>query len=145
MRFRFTLASVLRFRASVEQSEELALQRIMFEMARVSRQIEELAGEMAKANEERETALQRCIPASELKSRQDEMSAAMAAKHALSDTLKDLNSQRDAQLELYQMARVNRRVLTDLLEQKQAAWERDQVRAEQKVIDDLFGARKRRV
>jgi flagellar FliJ protein len=141
MGFRFPLATLLRYRESVEQREELALKRVTFEMARVGRQITELAIEMARATDDRETALLRCMQASELKSRQDEMSAAMAGKQTLTETLDGLRREREKQLEIYQTARVNRRVLTDLLEQKKTAWEHDQVRAEQKTIDDIFGAR----
>ncbi len=141
MGFQFPLATLLRYRESVEQREELALQQIMFEMARVGRQISELAKEMDRATEDRETALQKCMQASELKSRQDEMSAAMSAKKKLAEILDGLKREREKQLEIYQTARVNRRVLTDLQEQKKTAWEHDQLRAEQKTIDDIFGAR----
>ncbi len=144
MAFRFPLTTVLRLRESVEKSEELSLQRVQFEVARVRRRIEELTEELAKASDEREEALQRCMQAYRLKDLQDEMSAAVEAKHTLSETLEMLKSQREMQMKIYQAARVNRRMLTDLLEQRRSAWEQDQVRIQQKSLDDLFAARSQR-
>jgi len=54
MGFRFPLASVLQFRESIEKREELALQKVQFEVARVRRRIDELTEELAKASDERE-------------------------------------------------------------------------------------------
>ena len=42
MAFRFSLATVLRVRESIELREERALKKIQMEMARVSHEIEEL-------------------------------------------------------------------------------------------------------
>ena len=47
MGFRFTLDSVLRFREGIEKREELALQKVQFEVSRVRRRIEELTEELA--------------------------------------------------------------------------------------------------
>ena len=53
MGFRFTFASVLRFREGIEKSEELALQKVQFEVARVRRRIDELTEDMTRASNER--------------------------------------------------------------------------------------------
>ena len=144
MGFRFTLASVLRFRESIEEREELALQKVEFEIARVRRRLDELTEELAKASNERETALQKSMEAFRLKDLQDEMNAAVQTKQILFETLTTLKSQRDAQMRLYQAARVNRRTLTDLQKHQQSAWEQEQIRVEQKQLDDIFSARMQR-
>lgn len=144
MGFRFTLASVLRFREGIEKSEELALQKIQFEVAGVRRRIDELTEELAKAGSEREEALQSWMQAYRLKNLQDEMNAAIEARENQLETLTTLNSQRDAQMKLYQTARMNRRMLTDLHKQQREAWEANQLRTDQKRQDDIFSSRMQR-
>ena len=144
MGFLFPLASVLQFRESIEKREELALQKVQFEVARVRRRIDELTEELAKASDEREESLQRWMQACQLKDLQDEMNSAVVAKQTLSETLVTLKSQRDTHMKLYQAARVNRRMLTDLLEQQRNAWEQNQLRIQQKTLDDIFVARLQR-
>ena len=141
MGFRFPLATVLRFRESMEKREELALQKVEFEIARIRRRIDELTEALAKASDEREEGLQGWVQAHRLIILQDEMNAAVEAKQTLFETLATLKSQRDAQMKLYQAARVKRRMLTDLQKEQRNAWEQVQVRIEQKLLDDIFSAR----
>jgi flagellar export protein FliJ len=125
----------------MEKREELALQTVEFEMARVRRQIDELTEALAKASAEREEGLRGWVQAHRLMILQDEMNAAVEAKQALFETLATLKNQRDAQMKLYQAARVKRRMLTDLQKEQRNAWEQVQVRIEQKFLDDIFSAR----
>ena len=144
MRFRFTLASVLRFREGIEKREELSLQRVQFEMARVRRRIDELTKELAKAGNEREEGLQNWMQAFRVKNLQDEMNAAVEARQTLLETLATLRKQSEEQMKIYQAARVNRRMLTDLQKKQLEAWEQNQQRIEQKRVDDAFTARMQR-
>ena len=144
MRFRFTLASVLRFREGIEKREELSLQRVQFEMARVRRRIDELTKELATAGNEREEALQNWMQAFRLKNLQDEMNAAVEARQSLLGTLATLKKQSEEQMKIYQAARVNRRMLTDLQKRQQETWEQNQQRVEQRRVDDTFTARMQR-
>jgi len=144
MRFRFTLASVLRFREGIEKREELSLQRVQFEMARVRRRIDELTKELAKAGNEREEGLQNWMQAFRVKNLQDEMNAAVEARQTLLETLATLRKQSEEQMKIYQAARVNRRMLTDLQKKQQEAWEQNQQRVEQRRVDDAFTARMQR-
>jgi len=144
MGFRFTLASVLRFREGIEKREELSLQRVQFEAARVRRRNDELTEELTKAGNEREEALQGCIQAFRLKNLQDEMNAALEARQALLETLATLKKQSQEQMKIYQAARVDRRMLTDLQKKQLEAWEQNQHRIEQKRVDDAFTARMQR-
>ena len=144
MGFRFTLESVLRFREGIEKREELALQRVQFEVARVRRCIEELTQELAKAGNEREDALQSWMQAFRLKDLQDEMNTAVETREALLEDLATLKRQSEERMKIYQAARVNRRMLTDLQKQQREAWEQQQLRIEQKRQDDVFTARLQR-
>ena len=141
MPFRFSLASVLRVRESIERREELALQRVEMEVARVKHRIDEWTDELARAGEARENALRNSIPAYDLQSMDAQMNAALDAKQILLDTLQTLQQQRDAQMKLYQVAYNGRQMLTDLLEQKKSEYKQEQDHAQQKRIDDLFASR----
>jgi flagellar FliJ protein len=141
MAFRFSLASVLRVRESIERREELALQKAEHELARVRRRIDELTGEIAKAVDEREKALQQEIQAHRLQSMDAEISAAGEAKQTLLETLQTLQQQRDAQMKLYQAAYNGRRMLTDLSAQQKTEYEQEQDHAQQKRLDDIFASR----
>ena len=141
MPFRFSLASVLRVRESIERREELALQRVEMEVVRVKHRIDELTQELARAGEARENALRNSIPAYDLQSMDAQMNAALDAKQILLDTLQTLQQQRDAQMKLYQVAYNGRQMLTDLLEQKKSEYKQEQDHAQQKRIDDLFASR----
>jgi flagellar export protein FliJ len=144
MGFRFPLASVLRVRENIEKREELALQLVQFEVSRVRRRIDELTAEMTRAGIDREESLQKWMQACQLRNWQDEMNAALEAKQILSETLQTLKSQRDTQMKVYQVARVDRRILTDLQQQQQNEWEKKQDRIDQKRLDDLFTTRLQR-
>lgn len=144
MGFRFSLAQVLRLREGVEKREELALQTAEFEVARVQRRIDKLTTELAQTSKEREAALQMWMRAAQLKNFQDEMNASVEVRRNLLDTLAELKTKREIQMKLYQAARVERRMLSDLRKQKLSAWEQDQTRNEQKQLDDTFVARLQR-
>ena len=142
MPFRFTLASVLRVRESIERREELALQRAEHEVARVRRQIEELTNKLAKDARDRENALQQPTQAFRLRSMQAEMDAAIAARQGLIDTRQTLQQKRDAQMKRYQVAHNDHQVLIELQKQQRDEYEHEQERAQQKRLDDLFAARR---
>ena len=144
MGFRFTLDSVLRFRQGIEKREELALQKVQFEAARVRRRIDELTEELTRAGNEREEALQNSMQAFKLMNLQEEINAVIETRQSLLETLAVLKSQSEAQMKVYQTARVNRRMLTDLQKQQREAWEQSQHRIEQKRMDDVFASRMQR-
>jgi flagellar export protein FliJ len=139
--FRFPMASVLRWREGIEKKEELALQQVQFEVNRVQKRIDEIAEEIAKARREREEALQSWTQANELQGMQDEMNAAADARQILIETLATLKKQKEVQMALYRAARMNRRMLTDLEKRQRETWEHEQVRADQKRLDDVFTSR----
>jgi flagellar export protein FliJ len=132
---------VLRVRESIERREELALQKAEQELARVRRRIDELTGEISKAVEAREKALQQEIRAHELQNMDAEINAAAEAKQTLLETLQTLQQQRDARMKLYQAAYNGRRMLTDLSAQQKTEYEQEQDRAQQKRLDDIFASR----
>ena len=144
MAFRFPLAAVLRVWESIERREERALQRIQLEMARVSRQVDELSAEMAKAQTARELALRQQMPAGHLQDMLRQAEAAAERKTALLNTLRTLEQQRDKQLKLYQTAHRDHETILSMLQQQRTVYEQEQVRTQQKYLDDIFMARRHR-
>ncbi len=111
------------------------------EVARASRRIDELTDEMAKARQDREKTLRTSTTANRLQLMQAEIDAAIEAKQKLSETLQTLKLQRDAQMKAYQTAHNGSQVLTDLRAQYRDLYEQEELRRQQKQVDDLFAAR----
>ena len=144
MSFRFSLATVLRIRESLEKREERALQKIQLEMAHVLRQIEELNAEIAKSHKMREQEMAQPIPASHLHMLLWQVQAAGERRGTLFQNLLVLEQQRDQQIKVYQQAHRDRETLTDMSNQQRDIYEQEQARDEQKSLDDIFMARRHR-
>lgn len=144
MAFRFPLATVLRVRESEEEREERALQRIQCEMARVQRCIDEQIAVMARVDAARAQALAQPVKAGTLQALVNERQATLAAIDILRVELVSLEQKRDEQMKLYQAAHLGRQMITDMEVHQQNAYERQQVRTQQKRMDDIFAARSQR-
>jgi len=144
MAFRFTLASVLGFRESIERREDLALAKLQLEMARVRHEIDLVTEDLAAAQRRREESMRQPIPAAELQSMLRAADVAAERRKKLLESLAALEHQRVEQMRIYQTARRARQVLSDLLTQHRDTWEQEQARAQQKVLDDIFGSRSHR-
>jgi flagellar export protein FliJ len=141
MAFQFPLATVLRFRKSLERREELALQRVLIEVAQHKRKIEQLSAKIAEAEKMREERLRQPIPAFQLQSMLSEIQVATDRRRSLIETLAALEQKRIKQMADYQAALGNRKILSDLEQRQREAYELKRTRAQQKRIDDIFGAR----
>jgi len=139
--FRFPLASVLRLRKTIERRAEVSLKSAQLEVARARRRIDELTGEMAKPWQDREKALGASTPANRLQLMQVEINAAIEARRILFETLQTLKLQRDAQMKAYQTAHRGRQVLTDLETQYRDLYEQEELRRQQKQVDEIFASR----
>jgi len=139
--FRFPLASVLRLRESVEQREELTLQRAQYELERMRQRIDELTAELVTAGLQREQILLQSTEAYRLQDMQAGIQIAKDTREKLIETLESLKIARDHQVKVYQAARVSRGMLSDLRAEQRNAWELEQARIEQKWLDDVFATR----
>jgi flagellar export protein FliJ len=144
MGFRFPLATVLQVRESIERREERALQRIQLDMTRVERQIEEFSTGIAKAHGSREEALRQTIPASHLQAMLSEAQSAVERKIALLRILQTLEEQRITQMKVYQAAHRDHETVLEMFREQRDEYARDQARAQQKFLDDIFMARRHR-
>jgi flagellar FliJ protein len=144
MGFRFPLATVLRVRDSIQKREERVLQRIQLDMARVSRNIEELNDAVAQSHRAREAELQQPVPAGQLQAMLQATQASIDARESLVEKLQLLRQQRDAQMKVYQAAHQNHEALIDMRDRQLLEYEQQQARAQQKFLDDIFMARRHR-
>jgi flagellar export protein FliJ len=144
MAFQFPLAAVLRFRETVEQREERALQKIQLEMARVSHQIDQLTAGIAREQKAREQALKQPIPAVELQTMLWEAQASVQKKNALIEALHAFEEQRIQQMNVYQAAHRDHETLLNMAAEQRSAYELEHARAQQKFLDDIFIARRHR-
>jgi flagellar FliJ protein len=144
MAFRFSLATVLRFRESIEKREELALEKLLMEMARVRREIEGLAAEIAGAQEARNHAMQQPVPAVHLQLMLNQTDLLADRKKALMESLAALDRERDLQTKRYQAAHRDRQMLSDMSARQKDTYELERARAQQKFLDDIFATRARR-
>jgi hypothetical protein len=114
-------------------------------MARVSRQIEELSAQIARARDAQIEALQQPSPAGILHGLLWEAQAVEVRRKALLSALQTLEQQRDKQLKIYQTAHRNHETLISMKREQRAAYELEQVRTQQKLLDDIFMARRHRI
>ena len=144
MPYRFPLATVLRLRESVQRQEERALQKILFEMARVTRQIHWLTAEISAAGNDEERAMQRPIPAGQVRMLASKKQAAIEKRTALTRHRQTLEQERDRQLDIYHAAYRNSETLIELRDSKRDEYEQEKTRADQKRLDDIFASRRQR-
>ena len=144
MAFRFPLAAVLLIRQHAEEREERALKKIQLAISRVRREMEVIDAEIATAQQARERALQQPTPAFEIHESQRQIEGATERKHLLLEQLEELTRELLQQLKIYQAAHRDREALTDMLEKQREVYDREQARATQKQLDDLFMARRHR-
>jgi flagellar export protein FliJ len=144
MPFRFPLAAVLLVREYAELREERVLQKIQQEMAQVSRQIEELDAEIAGVHVARNQIMLEPIAAFQLHSILLRAEDAAKWKKPLLERLRVLLEDRNRQMKVYQAARRDHETLTDMLEKQRESYEQEQTRKAQKLLDDIYVARRQR-
>jgi len=144
MSFQFPLATVLRYRESIEQREYFALERIQQEIARVEVRIRQVEEDCSRATENRAAELAKGTRAADIRSAYEYQSALEQQLVALLALLQELKTKWRQQLVSYEAARRNRETLEKLREKQRDAYTREQAKREQAVIDDIFLSRRGR-
>lgn len=144
MGFRFSLAAVLKYRQALEQREQAALEKIQQEIVILEGQIIEAEQNLLLLESRRDENLKAGMPAIHL---QD----AIEQEHALARLKTDLTTKREEMrlkrleiLKAYEQARQKRELLERLRERGFDEYVREQTKAEQSAIADLFLARRKR-
>jgi flagellar export protein FliJ len=143
MAFRFSLDAVLRFRESVEHSEEAALLRIVQQIIAAEQALQQVGAEQIRIREQREKDLAFTLPAAHLLEITERELHLKLTADGLRARLRELEIQRLAQLAVYQTARQDREVLSEFRGHQRYAYQLQQKRQEQKTLDEMFLARSR--
>ena len=143
MAFRFSLDAVLRFRESVEHSEEASLLRIVQQIVEAEHELQQTGAEQVRVRGQREKDLAFKLPGAHLVEITERELQLKVTADGLRARLRELETQRLAQLAIYQTARQDREVLSELQERQRHSYQLQQKRQEQKTLDDLFLARTR--
>lgn len=144
MPFQFGLATVLQVRAAVEEREERLLQRIELQIAHTKHQIQRIDTAIRDAILAREQAVRSPIPAVHLMTMLEEEQSLEAAKTAFLQRLRELSEERRRQMKHYEAAHRDHEALLNMRKEQLALYEQEQARAQQKALDDLYLARRRR-
>lgn len=138
MAFRFSLEAVLQFRKNLEESEELILHKIVQQIASARLELERLLVRQQSFREQKLSELTRGLPAIHLQEMCEQEQRLIEAVNTQQARLRELETSRLAQMAVYRAARQNREVLSEIRQQKHHSYLREQLRQEQKMLDDLF-------
>jgi flagellar FliJ protein len=138
MAFRFSLESVLHLRESVERSEEMLLQQIAQEIGRVESEIQTHETQQASLREQRDHDLALGMHAAHLQEWNENEARLVISIRNFRDQLRQLEIDKRKQLAILQSARRDRELLSKLREGRHRSYVREQLRQEQKMLDDLF-------
>jgi len=138
------LAAVLRYRESIEQREYLALESIQRDIIRVETLIREVEEAHSVAIQNRAKDLTRGSRAGEIQSDYQYQKTLEQRRGAQESLLMELRIRWRQQLASYDLARRNRETLDKLREKQLDAFNREQTKREQNILDDLFLSRRGR-
>jgi flagellar FliJ protein len=144
MAFRFSLATVLRVRVILEEQEERMLQRILFEIVQTRETIARIDAELSGTTALRRAEVNKPDVGHNVQASYGYVQRLKQDRKELDEKLDKLMQLRDKQVKIYEAARRNREMITDLREEKRTAYESELARNEQKTLDDNFNARRGR-
>jgi flagellar FliJ protein len=144
MAFQFSLGTVLRVRGILEEQEERMLKKIQVEIAQTLEAIERVDAEIAGSDASRRNDVYKRFLGRNLQASYGEVNELKQVRKELQERIKKLEQLRERQLKIYEAARRDREMLTDMQEEKRNAYDSDVARIAQKTLDDNFIARRGR-
>ncbi|MFY9853735.1 MAG: hypothetical protein WAK26_07655 [Terracidiphilus sp.] len=135
---------MLRVRGIAEEREERMLQSILFELSRTQDSLARTEAELQGSAASRHAEIFKTALGHNLHASYGEVKHLKETKEALEERIKKLEQLRDRQLVVYQQARRDREMLTDMQEEKRSLYESDLARDQQKTLDDNYIARRGR-
>ena len=142
MAFQFSLDTVLRVRGILEEREERMLQKILFEISQSFEALAQIDAEISGSNASRRAEILRPVVGRQIHVSYGEVKELKQKRIDVLDRIEKLEQLRDKQLILYEKARRNREMLTDMRDEKRSAYDSDLARSEQKTLDDNYIARR---
>ncbi len=144
MAFKFPLATVLRVRGIIEEREEGILQKILFDISQTFDGLERIEVQIAESDAARLADILKPSFGRDLHASYGEVKDLKQRRKELEAQIQKLEQARDVQLLIYEAARRNREMLTDMRQKKRTAYDSNLSRAEQKTLDDNYNARRSR-
>jgi len=144
MAFQFSLSTVLRVRGIVEEREERMLQKILFEITLAQEALARADADIAGSDSARSADVFKPFIGRNLHASYGEAQALKEFRESLVSQIEKLEQLRDRQRIVYEGARRNREMLTDMREEKRGVYESDLARREQNTLDDNYIARRGR-
>jgi flagellar export protein FliJ len=141
MAFHFSLATVLRVRVIIEEREEGILQKILFNISKVFDDLERIDTRIEEADDSRHAEVLKPCIGLDVHAFYGEVKELKQRRKDLEDKIQKLEEARDKQLVIYEAARRNREMLTDMREKKRTAHEIEMNKREQKTLDDNYISR----
>lgn len=144
MAFKFPLATVLRVRGIIEEREESILQKILFDISQTFDGLERIEVQIAESDAARLAHILKPSFGRDLHASYGEVKDLKQRRKELEAQIQKLEQARDVQLLIYEAARRDREMLTDMRQKKRTAYDSDLSRGEQKTLDDNYNARRSR-
>jgi flagellar export protein FliJ len=141
MPFRFSLDAVLTYRQTIEQRESLALDRIVYEMANLKRQLREAEESSATQIRGRDSELAAGVQSASLRDTYEQLRALERLRESIAKRLQELEGKREKQQKVYELARQKREILDQLRTERRNLYMRQQTKKQQAMLDDLFLAK----
>ena len=143
MAFKFPLATVLRLRESIEKREELTMQTIQLELARLRQTIDAVSNDIEQRTQKLQKRIERTVEASELQLDLAEIERSVEMRKTLLKEVEVAKNRHKEQSKVYRAAARARQTLTEMQSECRAAYEQKQERIQQKFLDDIFVSRSR--
>src|SRR3984885_6439418 len=144
MAFHFSLATVLRVRVIIEEREEGILQKILFNISKVFDDLERIDTRIEEADNLRHAEVLKPCIGLDVNAYYGEVKELKKRRKNIEDKIQKLEEARDKQLAIYEAARRNREMLTDMRDKKRTAYEIEMNKREQKTLDDNYISRRGR-
>jgi len=144
MAFTFSLATLLRIREMVEEREERSLQTILLELAQAKQALVGIHTRITQSDEARHADTRQSTSGHELHALYGQLQHHKETRKQLEERVKTIEEQRNSQRVVYEAARRDREMLTNIRKQKETEYAVKKSRGEQRVIDDTYMARRGR-
>jgi flagellar export protein FliJ len=144
MAYKFPLAAVLRVRGIIEEREKGTLQKILFDISKVFDTLERTDTRLSESETTRYAEILKPSTGLQLQASYGEVKALKQLRKDLEAQIQKLERVRDEQRIIYQAARQNREMLTDMCEKQRNIYNSDLNKREQKTLDDNYIARRGR-
>lgn len=144
MAHKFSLAAVLRVRGIIEEREESNLQKILFEINQVFQAIERTDALLADSENARYADVLKPSIGLHIQASYAEVKNLKQLRKNLEAQIQKLEAARDAQIIIYETAKRNRQMLTDMRQKQRDVYNAELTKREQKIMDDNYIARRGR-